>query len=118
MWVSNRNKNVEQNFKSWEGFPQVVEGNISFYDLENANFSGIGKIKLTADLFIIPYAYSGPLLGFLKLNIEKLMLLRGPKASEKTKQAVEIINKYIESKDILECQDELIDNGLSKYAKL
>jgi hypothetical protein len=31
---------------------------------------------------------------------------------------IKIVNKYLPGGDIMECQDELIDAGLSEYAKL
>lgn len=41
-----------------------------------------------------------------------------PKINEKLKIVETIINKYLPKGDIMDCQDGLIDAGLSEYAKL
>lgn len=63
-----------------------------------------------------------PLLSLFKLkspflfNFKQLPSLY--KSSIELKKALEIINNHSESKNILACQEELMDNGLKAYAKL
>jgi hypothetical protein len=58
----------------------------------------------------------GNVLGLLKLkNLTESGILN---MASSNPEWFEILKKYMKTKDILGCQDELIDNGFSKYAKL
>ena len=52
-----------------------------------------------------------PILSIFKIkNLQRIII--------DNKQVEKIVNKHLSSKDILECQEELIENGLKEYAKL
>ena len=54
-------------------------------------------------------------LSFLKIpHLNKLIVLDGGESNP----IIKIIQKYVQSKDLLACQDELIENGYEVHAKL
>ena len=55
----------------------------------------------------------------IKCKKIKHVLFSFPTSTEEfdMRRSIEIVEKYIESRDILECQEELITNGLKEYAK-
>ena len=76
--------------------------------------------------FNIAYLYKRPLLSLLRMpgdwsylshykvtnhNLDKQQI-------EEIESAIKIISKHLKSKDILQCQEDLIDAGLKEYAKL
>jgi hypothetical protein len=88
---------------------------ISIYFNKESNLKNIDKV-VDCQLFSIVYPQNiiGNVLSILKIKSLKKMHF----AESKTNKWPAIVKKYIQSRDILECQDELIDNGLSAYAKL
>ena len=54
------------------------------------------------------------LLSVLKIKCKKLTI----ESNLLSNKAFQIVNKYVISRDILSCQDELIENGLEEYAQL
>jgi hypothetical protein len=113
------------NLTSFEHFPKEIQGNISFELAPNLSYSKINQFILSNRYFactINPH-YKGPLLSFLKMNVyldTNRYYNKTSKPDEKLMKAFKIINTYIKANnnDILACQDELIDNGLTQYAKL
>jgi hypothetical protein len=79
------------------------------------SLEGIGKdyLKEVNDVFSI--SNTG-----IKSNILGLLKVRNLKAISITddKKLEEIINRHLETKDIIECQEELIENGYKEFAKL
>ena len=62
---------------------------------------------------------TGNVLGLLKIKkLEKLSIDVSGTYDIKSVRAIEIINNHLKSRDILSCQEELIENGLEEYAKL
>lgn len=83
--------------------------------------SGFSDIKKLTNLETIGFDFStitGGLLGLLKLpklaTIENYVEEKDPTAFK----ALNIIKKHLKDKDLLACQDELIDADLEEYAKL
>jgi hypothetical protein len=95
-----------------------VDGAIDFSLLLNLKLSNIHKhIKSLNGELVIPQHYKGPLLGVLNIaNLKRVTV----HTSGKEQPALDIINDYIQSgnKDIIACQEELIEAGLKDYAKL
>jgi len=86
---------------------------------ESPNWQQTGLLGLNIDVKA-PYddKFAGGLLSHVK---EGLPVIIGPKANNPLKQAASIINhNYIlkNRKDVLACQEELIDNGLKDFAEL
>lgn len=116
-------------FTSLEGIPKIIKGSVSLVSnkFDSISYSGIHHlVKQVTGYFNINANYRGPLLGFLL--IEDLNELNHnsysgfsfqPEPSDCIKASV-IISKHLktEDRDILECQEELLNNGLKDFAKL
>jgi hypothetical protein len=115
---------------SLEGFPQYIDGNVDIAAFTELNYSKVyNYIKEITGFIIINAKYEGPMLGFLKIKglqsisydfvYSKKFNSYVEVSKSRFKQAIDIVNKYLKTdRDILGCQDELIENGLSEYAKL
>ena len=108
--------------------PQIIQGNASFAINNITNLKGIGKQYLrhvygSLNLYGCPITshlmglffirgLTEVLLGFITADDHPL----GPKLL----LAMSIINKHLGSKehDMMECQEELIQNGLKEYARV
>lgn len=73
----------------------------------------LGALKLPALRIIEDYLYDSS----LSVNPFNKFII---KDFDNTKNAIKIINKYLltEERDIIECQEEMIEVGLKEYAKL
>lgn len=71
-------------------------------------------------MFEISSEYEGPILAFLRIKgLKRLWQWKGYAKQKPLAKAVVILNNYLASdRDILGCQEELIDAGLKEYAKL
>jgi hypothetical protein len=110
---------------SFEYFPSKLNGSIQIGSrAPNLSFAKIDNyIKEMNGIIFISPTYSGPLLSFLKIKGEPVLMSFGEDVNKDSKivKALGIINNHLSitgNRDILGCQDELIDNGLSEYAKL
>ena len=103
------------NLTSLEGTPQKVNGDFSCYDNPIKSLKGIGKDYLKEINGFINLDHcpiESHMLGLLKVKgLTKIEFNHNNKVEE-------ILNKHLKSRDILSCQDELIENGLEEYAKL
>ena len=106
------------NFKNLSSFPfgcQYGDFNLKNNPIES--FSGIEKLSITR-LYLSSNINAGllSLLRAKKLGAINCLDRQSPEFD----MAIQIINKQLISKDrdILECQEELIDAGLKQYAKL
>jgi hypothetical protein len=110
--VSNRLSIVIKN-----SFPSIFISYPTIYldNIGEMSFSGVNKFINCEHLYLMSTEnITSNLLGILKIkSLNKLSIL-----SFKNALIFKIIKKYISSKDILGCQDELIENGFSKFAKL
>ena len=111
-----RDAYVIDNFRN---FPDVITLDIGGASVIES-FDGIQDIHGLEKLIIT---------RFVKINDTKLLrLLKHPTLKEiynlprdnlsHAQKALMIISKHIESKDIADCMDELIEAGLKEYAKL
>lgn len=100
-----------------------IEGNL--IDWISLNFNN--KVSLhnihkqincpNASLFVV--SFSMIISHVLGLVIMKVKRLTGPTTRVESQQWVNIVLKHFNSgKDVLECQEELIENGFKEYAKL
>jgi hypothetical protein len=95
---------------------------ISLQPSDNCTLTKINNILNCKSLVIVnPSKITGNVLSLLKINdLRKIVFLQNDSSKISVGWGA-IINKYLMNSnkdDILGCQDELIDNGFSKYAKL
>ena len=86
------------------------------------------KIKHVKRIECIGNPIKSNVLGLLKISgLENVYMfdegkhiygISYPEINEKLKTVEEIVNRHLPNGDILECQVELLDAGLSEYAKL
>jgi hypothetical protein len=105
---------------SLEGITPEVQGGIDMSMLEKVNFSNVDKYIKSCTVVAIDRDYVGPLLSFLK--IESLRSINGPllpNAKTDKEKACAIVTEHLKGKrNILACQEELIDNDLKDYAEI
>jgi hypothetical protein len=89
----------------------IFDNNNTEFTLHNIHKNILECKRIT---FNKPKNIIGNVLGLLKIK----SLVNLSTAFYPSTQWIKIVNNYISSKDLLGCQDELIENGLSKYAKL
>lgn len=95
-----------------DGITKTFMKSCSFWKFPNVNLSNVHKhIKYVGETFSINPNYKNPILGVL--------LIEGIKDFIGVKSIEPILNKHLQGdRDILECQEELIDNGFKEYARL
>jgi len=102
--------------QSLEGAPMIVGYNVWAYDNPIQHLKGIGKdysVEINGFLDIDRCPIKSHMLGILK--IKKLDRIH----FNFNRKVRDIINKHLESdRDILACQEELIEAGLKEYARL
>jgi hypothetical protein len=109
------------NLTSLDGIAQYVN-NVSLMQLPNIkSLSGIHKqIKQCNGWFSINDDCKGAILGLLRIpGIDHISSGGGWTVEKLTdlQRAVAILNMFLKSKNILACQEKLIDNGLKDYAE-
>jgi len=112
--------------KSFEGITKIFKSNVYLAGVEGLNYSRCNKhINQIDGIIIINGDYKGPILSMLYIENLKEVTYGIPmsspfyKNSETLREACKIVNKHLLlDKDVLECQEELISNGLNEYAKL
>jgi hypothetical protein len=100
---------------SLEGAPSSTHNFDCSYCSSLTSLKGIGKDYLTVINEIFYGDKSGiksNILGLLKVKNLKVLSITDDKKLE------EIINRHLKTKNILECQEELIENGYKEFAKL
>jgi hypothetical protein len=115
---------IYKKITSLEGITKILNGDVLMGGIENLSYSKCNKyINQIDGNLVINGGYEGPLLSML--NIKNLNIIWYSQSlahisnSVKLRNACQIINKHLSSdKDILECQEELIANGLKEHAKL
>ena len=100
------------NLTSLEGCPSYINGAVTFAYCRNLSFSNADKHIKFAKKIILPFAYKGPILSLLRIE--------GLESTGITQDLqFKILNKHLQGdRDILDCQEELIDAGFKEYAKL
>ena len=100
---------------SLEGAPQKVNGDFSCYDNPIKSLKGIGKTymkEINGFINLDHCPIESHMLGLLK--VKGLTFIK----FNQNRKVEEIINKHLKTRDLLACQDELIENGLEEYAQL
>lgn len=102
----------ENKLSSLKGAPSIIHRTGTFQKNHLKDLHNIHKEILEAEgLYFDENPIEGKVLGLLKIrNLKKAML--------DNKHVELIISKYLPMGDVLECQQELIDNGLEEFAKL
>lgn len=104
---------------SLEGFPKTVNGGVDLsmckmmsYEKSHKHFDYIRALQINS-------SYVGPLLSLMLVDSLEAVYVAATNTSE-IGMAVGIINTHLasEERDIIDCQQDLIDNGLKKYASL
>lgn len=114
-----------------QGLPKTIDGGLSFHDHVYGLFS---LINIHKTLNCVTGTITMPLT--IRQNILGLLLIKGlqnafivkftdffryvdPKDIAQLRQALEIINLNLQNRqDVLECQEQLITDGLNQFAKL
>jgi len=123
--------------KSLKGLPRTLGGSLVVSSIPNKEFSLEGmpeelgtheegnlqlcNLKITS-LTHLPKRINGVIDLSGSTNIRNMLALfkvRGVTEIQidHNKKLESILNKYVESRDIMECQEELIDAGLEEYAR-
>lgn len=106
-------------FKNFNDFPNGA----SRYAIGGVvdSFAGIEKLtSMTSMIVHIKHTDSG-LLRLLKIPNLKTLQIGNEQSSGQDKnlvKALKIVMKHLEHKDLIKCQDDLIDAGFEEYAKL
>ena len=119
---------MHNDLNSFEHFPKNVYGEDGI-DVSYNNFSSLKDIhkhlhSVTGkDGIILSHnPLKSHLLGLLKINGLKKVVLTDASGSKALHEAQRIINKYLpgngSNKDIMDCQSDLLDAGLDEYAQL
>lgn len=114
---------------SLDGFPLFIGEYLNFSNNQITSLKDIGTlIKSVQHLQCDDNPITSNVLGLLKIrNLQSVKMYNDGKSAfkplvkeinEKLKIVEAIINKYLPEGDIMDCQNELIDAGLSEYAKL
>lgn len=109
------------NIDSLEGIPRhIAGGSFNLLHFPKLSLHNVHKHIDFFERLSIPSSYKGPLLGILRIkDLRNTKNQLDSHSNTRTKAACEIINKHLNSgKDILDCQEDLIDAGLTEYAKL
>ena len=105
---------TQEGLTSLEHFPRRISGPINTYRLPNLSLSKANKhIEYLGGEWDIDSNYVGPILSLILIKgLEEVNM--GPKHVKLT----DIINKHLKEKDVMECQEELIQAKLKEYARL
>ena len=117
--LANNSNSSFNNISSLEGITPILPGAVELDFCHNLNYSRVNKhLKEVDNIISISHKYIGPILDFL--NIKKLSLVYQLGNSDlPLENALYIITKHLQGdRDILDCQEELIQAGLREYAKL
>jgi hypothetical protein len=115
---------IYKKLTSLEGITKILNGNVYMGGTENLNYSRCSKyINQIDGNLVINGNYKGALLSVLNIkNLHTIWYAISIGSNydiDNLHNVCEIVNKHLQKdKDILECQEELITNGLKEYAKL
>jgi hypothetical protein len=106
---------IIENFKS---FPEARHLSL-IRNVQVLSFEGIENVKLFE--LNLRYLQTNIECGLIRLLKNKtLQSIAGPNIADlhELKAAIQIVDKHLDTRDIFDCMDELIEAGLKKYAKL
>lgn len=100
----------------------IMAGFLNIYKNPIHSFEGIHKHFKGGFVFDIkiPKDLESNILGLLLINqLDKIIIDIQDVKTSNLQPVVDIINRHLKAdKDILECQEELLENGFKDYAKL
>jgi hypothetical protein len=100
--------------------PKEIDGNLYFIGCQFDSFHNIHmKVKkISEDIVLIDSEIGSAILGILAIEELKQVKVCGEQSSE-FKKAINIVNTHLKKeRDLLDCQDELLDAGLLEYAQM
>lgn len=97
---------------TFEGFPEIIRGDLRFTGSDITCMTGIHKAVKYVGRHITCNRGATHILGLLLIQgVQRISVDdNGP--------IDDIVNKHLRSKDVISCQDELIDAGFIEQAKL
>lgn len=113
---------INNELQTLDGISRQINGDLRLGLCHNINWSNAHKHFDYIDGFVtVSNSYNGPMLWALK--IPKLRMLHFDsisKATPEQAQLMSILAKHLRTpeRNVLACQEELIDNGLKDYAEL
>lgn len=103
------------NLQSLEGVPTSIDGNFSCYNCDKIKSLDYLPKQITGMIFL---GLTSKVKDVLKIfNIKGIKYLYFDD-TRKLKKLEKIINKYLPKRDMLNCQDELIEAGFEEYAEV
>lgn len=113
------NSHTFSKIRSLEGITEVNPGGVNLRYCKYLNYSKVHTfIKEVNNTLTIHSDYVGPILGFLNIKELKDVWQYGPDELLLEK-ALKILNSHLKGdKDIMDCQEELIQKGCKEFAKL
>ena len=118
---SGRNSNVTiENFNDWPTAEYITAGEFTLKSLAGIErFPKLKALRLNANKVTdiqcgLMRLLKCPALGIFRIHLYD----ESSDVSDKFDKALDIIDKHLETKDIAECMDELIEAGFKEYAKL
>jgi hypothetical protein len=107
------------NFRTFEGITSYIGAlDLSGCELIES-LLGIHKHILECDYIILPPRFNKGGLGLLKIKgLEEVKLDNTDNFTDEKRLFTEIITKHLKTRNILACQEDLIDNDLKDFAEL
>lgn len=104
----------------FEGFPSWILGDLNLKGNPYTTFTGIHKkIEMIGESIILPSRIKSSILGIYRIKgLVKGINGRFVDRQSDLGRALEIMNKHWSGRDIMECQEELIQSGLREFARL
>lgn len=108
------------NLKSLEGCPTHLEGIVDLHNGPKLSLSRIDKyIKRIQTALYVPNEYKGPMLSILKIKELQWVDTLGGTAAAPLARACDIVSTHlVKDRNIMDCQEELMNAGLEEYAQL
>jgi hypothetical protein len=112
-----------EGIKSWKHFPAKVNGDVSIGGLPHLSLVDLPNyLKEMDGILNISQDYEGPLLSVFKIKGCKSVFIENYMNSFRNsdvRKAVIIVNKYLHGdRNVLECQEELMNAGFKEFAKM
>jgi hypothetical protein len=104
-----------------EGCPPYIGGSLSVINNPISSLTGVHRIVRHVSNIWLPYSIQSSILGLLKIEGLHRVIAGGEMSpgGDRFDLAIRLINKHLRGdRDILACQEELIDNGLEEFAQL
>jgi hypothetical protein len=100
------------------GCPKRIGQNLSCTNNPIVSLHGINEIVHSAAQIFLPDAVKSSILGLLLIDGLKAVYVSKFNSPPQLGKALFIVNQHLGSRDLLACQEELIDAGLEEFAQL